>query len=150
MKCQSREIDIILQQLWNFDRWITCTTADIPAQFQSDHAIFNINITASILQETWGQLFQTITALPGRMEKWLQDPFLQTGRGHPPLFYLCPIIVETLLPQNLLHTAVTSPQKVEMFLLGLWAIFVLIFHEGRLYLPALYKCEGMIWNVNLF
>ena len=77
-----------------FDRQISSTTAGWHVQFQSDRSIFDINFTASILQDTWGQLSPNRYHTAGRNKKWLQDPFLRTRREHPHPSRLRPAVME--------------------------------------------------------
>ena len=50
---------------------------------------------ASILKRLDANCLQTATAPQGGTQKWLQDPFLRTHRGHPPAPRLRPAVVET-------------------------------------------------------
>ena len=63
-----------------FDRRIRSTTAIRPVQFQSYRSIFNIDIVASILQETWGQLSPNRYRSAGRNGEMAQGPI----PGDPP------------------------------------------------------------------
>ena len=99
-----------------FHRRNSSTTADSPVKLPSDRGICNINIAASILQESWCQLSPNRYRSAGRNGKMAPGPILRIRRGHPPPHRYRTAIVEThntktLKPKTPLRSAATAPHK---------------------------------------
>ena len=102
------------QSLWNFTHGTAAQQLILLSNYRAIGVFLNINIAASILQESWCQLSPNRYRSAGRNEKMAPWPILWIRHGHPPPHHHRTAIMEThimktLKPQNPLRSAATAP-----------------------------------------